>query len=64
MRIDTAGKWLLRAEKKANLPKLAGGRWHPYRYQVYLRASIADWAPECPTYITGEGKCTDWSTTH
>lgn len=28
---DLAGKWLVRAEKKAGLPKLAGGRWHPYR---------------------------------
>ena len=28
---DLAGKWLLRVEKKANLSKLAGGRWHPYR---------------------------------
>ena len=28
---DLAGKWLLRAEEKAQLPKLAGGRWHPYR---------------------------------
>ena len=28
---DLAGKWLVRAEKKAKLPKLAGGRWHPYR---------------------------------
>lgn len=28
---DLAGKWLVRAEEKAELPKLAGGRWHPYR---------------------------------
>ena len=28
---DLAGKWLVRAEQKADLPKLAGGRWHPYR---------------------------------
>ena len=28
---DLAGKWLMRTEKKAQLPKLAGGRWHPYR---------------------------------
>jgi len=28
---DLAGKWLVRAEKRAKLPKLAGGRWHPYR---------------------------------
>ena len=28
---DLAGKWLVHAEKKANLSKLAGGRWHPYR---------------------------------
>jgi hypothetical protein len=27
----TATKWLLRAEKLAELPKLAGGLWHPYR---------------------------------
>jgi integrase len=25
------GRWLLRAEAKAALPRLAGGRWHPYR---------------------------------
>ncbi len=24
-------KWLLVAEQKAGLPKLIGGRWHPYR---------------------------------
>lgn len=28
---DLAGKWLVRVEEKAKLPKLAGGRWHPYR---------------------------------
>jgi hypothetical protein len=27
----TATKWLLRAERLAELPKLAGGLWHPYR---------------------------------
>jgi hypothetical protein len=26
-----AKKWLLRAEKRAGLPKLKGGLWHPYR---------------------------------
>ena len=31
IRADTAGNWLTRAEKLAGLPKLAGGRWHPYR---------------------------------
>lgn len=31
IRKDTAGNWLMRAEKLAGLPKLAGGRWHPYR---------------------------------
>ena len=31
IRRDLAGDWLVRAEKKAKLPKLAGGRWHPYR---------------------------------
>ena len=31
IRKDLAGDWLVRAEKKAGLPKLAGGRWHPYR---------------------------------
>lgn len=31
MRADLAGKWLRRAEKKAKLAPLAGGRWHPYR---------------------------------
>ena len=24
-------KWLVEAEKKAKLPKLTGGLWHPYR---------------------------------
>ena len=28
---DFAGKWLVRAEAEAKLPKLKGGRWHPYR---------------------------------
>lgn len=28
---DLASKWLLRAEALAQLPKLAGGIWHPYR---------------------------------
>jgi hypothetical protein len=28
---DVASKWLLRAEKRAKLPKLRGGIWHPYR---------------------------------
>ena len=27
---DLAAKWLVKAEEKAKLPKLAGGRWHPY----------------------------------
>lgn len=31
LRRDLAGRWLLRAEAAAELPKLAGGRWHPYR---------------------------------
>lgn len=31
IRKDRAGVWLLRAETKAKLPKLSGGRWHPYR---------------------------------
>ena len=30
-RTDLASKWLLRAETLAKLPKLARGRWHPYR---------------------------------
>ena len=25
------GGWLMKAEKLAGLPKLSGGRWHPYR---------------------------------
>jgi integrase len=28
---NTATAWLLRAERHAKLPKLAGGAWHPYR---------------------------------
>ena len=28
---DVAGRWLLKAERLAGLPKLSGGRWHPYR---------------------------------
>ncbi|HZD04256.1 MAG TPA: tyrosine-type recombinase/integrase, partial [Longimicrobiales bacterium] len=31
IRKDLAGRWLRKAEKMAGLPKLAGGRWHPYR---------------------------------
>ncbi len=31
MRRDLAGKWLIKAERAAELPKLNGGRWHPYR---------------------------------
>ena len=31
IRRDLAGRWLIRAEKLAELPKLAGGVWHPYR---------------------------------
>jgi integrase len=31
IRRDLAGDWLVKAEKLAKLPKLAGGRWHPYR---------------------------------
>ena len=31
IRRDLAGRWLLRAEKAAELPKLRGGVWHPYR---------------------------------
>jgi hypothetical protein len=28
---DIVQKWLLRAERLADLPKLNGGIWHPYR---------------------------------
>jgi len=28
---DLLGEWLRDAERQANLPKLAGGLWHPYR---------------------------------
>lgn len=31
IRIDTLGRWLMRAEKLAEVPKLKYGRWHPYR---------------------------------
>ena len=31
IRRDLAGKWLLKAERLAELPKLKGGVWHPYR---------------------------------
>ena len=31
IRLDLVQKWLLRAEEAAGLPKLTGGRWHPYR---------------------------------
>jgi integrase len=31
LRGDLAGKWLVRAERLAGLPKLERGRWHPYR---------------------------------
>ena len=40
IRKDTAGRWLMKAEKLAKMPKLAGGRWHPYRrlFATELRA--------------------------
>jgi integrase len=28
---DLLGEWLREAERRAKLPKLAGGLWHPYR---------------------------------
>ena len=28
---DLAAQWLLEAEQRAELPKLRGGMWHPYR---------------------------------
>ena len=31
IRRDLGGRWLLKAERLAGLPKLAGGVWHPYR---------------------------------
>lgn len=31
VRRDVLGQWLVAAEKKANLPKLEGGLWHPMR---------------------------------
>ncbi len=31
IRRDLAGRWLVRAERLAEIPKLAGGIWHPYR---------------------------------
>jgi len=31
IRRDLAARWLLRAEALAELPKLVGGVWHPYR---------------------------------
>lgn len=31
IRLDLVQKWLLRTEEAAELPKLKGGRWHPYR---------------------------------
>ena len=31
IRKDIMGKWLAKAERLAELPKLQGGRWHPYR---------------------------------
>ncbi len=31
IRRDVLGQWLVQAEKKAKLPKLEGGAWHPYR---------------------------------
>ncbi len=37
---DIASKWLVKAEKRAKLPKLAGGIFHPYRrlFAIELRA--------------------------
>ena len=31
IRLDLIQKWLMVAEEAAELPKLKGGRWHPYR---------------------------------
>lgn len=31
IRRDVVASWLLKAEAKAELPKLQGGIWHPYR---------------------------------
>ena len=31
LRAEIASRWLVSAEKLANLPRLSGGRWHPYR---------------------------------
>ena len=31
MRRDVAARWLLKAERLAELPRLVGGVWHPYR---------------------------------
>jgi hypothetical protein len=31
MRRDTVLRWLMRAERLAELPKLTGGAFHPYR---------------------------------
>ena len=31
IRLDLVQKWLLRAEQLAELPRLRGGIWHPYR---------------------------------
>ena len=40
LRKDTAGTWLRKAEKLANLPPLTGGRFHPYRrlFAIELKA--------------------------
>lgn len=32
IRRDVLGQWLIAAERKAGLPKLEGGAWHPYRW--------------------------------
>ena len=40
IRKDTAGTWLRKAEKLADLPPLAGGRFHPFRrlFAIELKA--------------------------
>ena len=41
---ETAGEWLVQAERLAKQPKLEGGLWHPYRrhYGTMLKGKVDD----------------------
>ena len=52
---DLAREWLLEAERLAELPKLQGGAWHPYRRKW---ATARKHLPLKDVAAAGGGKCT------